>query len=311
MNAKALSIVALLSLAAALPAAAQSEAEQAQSREEQARMQADQAQRQAELEAARAELDIVTAELERAAAEVARLSAEHFGPSGGPQQVRRNIMMFRRPVLGLNIENDDDGIRVVGVSPGGPAAEIGVEIGDLIVRIDDIEVDASAGPNPTRVFVEALNEVEPGDNVELEVLRDGQPITMVVETDESSMPAWLDNIGEQVNVVVRELPDFAERNFTRVIEQPFFLGPWRDMELVELTPGLGEYFGTEEGLLVVRAPESDEIDLRDGDVILEIGGRQPQSVGHAMRILRSFEPDETLEITIMRERRRRSVEFAR
>jgi hypothetical protein len=58
---------------------------------------------------------------------------------------------------------------------------------------------------------------------------------------------------------------------------------------VELTPGLGEYFGTDAGLLVVRAPEGDDIDLRDGDVIPEIGGRIPQSVGHAMRILRSVE----------------------
>jgi S1-C subfamily serine protease len=80
------------------------------------------------------------------------------------------------------------------------------------------------------------------------------------------------------------------------------------MELVELTPGLGTYFGTEEGMLVVRAPRDDVLGLMDGDVILEISGRTPTSVGHALRILGSFEPGEQLELTVMREQRRRTLE---
>ena len=87
------------------------------------------------------------------------------------------------------------------------------------------------------------------------------------------------------------------------------IGRWADMELVELTPALGGYFGTNEGILVVRAPSDDRLELRDGDVILEIGGRTPTSTEHAMRILGSFEPGETLELTIMRNQRRQSLEL--
>ncbi|HEY5624407.1 MAG TPA: PDZ domain-containing protein, partial [Gammaproteobacteria bacterium] len=87
------------------------------------------------------------------------------------------------------------------------------------------------------------------------------------------------------------------------------LGRWSDMELVELTPTLGEYFGTDEGILVVRAPSDDELQLQDGDVILEIGGRKPMSREHAMRILGSFEVGETLELTIMRDQRRQTLEI--
>ena len=74
-----------------------------------------------------------------------------------------------------------------------------------------------------------------------------------------------------------------------------------------MTPELGRYFGTDEGLLLVRAPEDESLGLIDGDVILEIGGRKPSSPEHAMRILGSFEPGEELELTIMRQQRRRNL----
>src|SRR5690606_28082380 len=84
--------------------------------------------------------------------------------------------------------------------------------------------------------------------------------------------------------------------------------PWRDLDLVPLTPALGEYFGTDKGLLVVRAPQDTTLGLRDGDVILEIGDREPQTPEHAARILASFESGETLTLTIMRRQRRETLE---
>src|SRR2546425_7956477 len=69
--------------------------------------------------------------------------------------------------------------------------------------------------------------------------------------------------------------------------------PWGDLELVGLNPDLGEYFGTKEGLLVVKAPADSSLPVKGGDVILSIGGRKPSSPSHAMRILRSYEAGET------------------
>ena len=85
--------------------------------------------------------------------------------------------------------------------------------------------------------------------------------------------------------------------------------PWADMQLVALTPELGTYFGTPKGLLVVRAPTSTALALRDGDVILDIGGREPLNPEHAVRILASFEPGEPLRVTIMRRQRRETLEM--
>ena len=81
------------------------------------------------------------------------------------------------------------------------------------------------------------------------------------------------------------------------------------MEMVKLTERLGSYFGTDEGLLVVRAPSNEVLKLEDGDVILGIDGRTPNSVSHAMRILGSYQAGETLKIEIMRDKRKRTIEI--
>ena len=76
-----------------------------------------------------------------------------------------------------------------------------------------------------------------------------------------------------------------------------------DMELVAMTPKLGKYFGTDKGVLVVRAPRASELKLEEGDVILDIDGRVPQNGAHALRILSSYQPGEKLSINVLRDRK--------
>ena len=79
--------------------------------------------------------------------------------------------------------------------------------------------------------------------------------------------------------------------------------------MVELTEDLGRYFGTDEGFLVVSAPKGEKLKLRDGDVIQSIDGREPRSVSHTIRILSSYQSGETLEIKIMRDKRRQTLKI--
>jgi hypothetical protein len=85
-------------------------------------------------------------------------------------------------------------------------------------------------------------------------------------------------------------------------------GHFSDMELATLTPQLGRYFGTEEGILVVRAPEGEGLKLEDGDVILSIDGRKPTSGSHATRILRSYQPGEKVSMRVMRQKKAVNLE---
>ena len=86
---------------------------------------------------------------------------------------------------------------------------------------------------------------------------------------------------------------------------------WRlgGLQIAELTPAMGEYFGVEDGLLVVRAPENEDIGLEDGDVIRKIGGRTFRDARQATRILRSYEPGEEVELEVVRHKRNRTVSF--
>jgi hypothetical protein len=79
------------------------------------------------------------------------------------------------------------------------------------------------------------------------------------------------------------------------------------MRLARLTPELGHYFGTNRGILVVRAPAHGALNLQDGDVILAIGGRTPSSSSQAARILASYDPGQKIRLLIMREHHRINI----
>jgi multidrug efflux pump subunit AcrA (membrane-fusion protein) len=79
------------------------------------------------------------------------------------------------------------------------------------------------------------------------------------------------------------------------------------MQLATLSPRLGSYFGTDRGILVVRAPAHGVLKLQDGDVILSIGGRVPASSSQAIRILTSYDPGQPIDLEILREHRRMKI----
>ena len=80
-----------------------------------------------------------------------------------------------------------------------------------------------------------------------------------------------------------------------------------DLELAPLNPELGQYFGTTEGVLVIRAPKDKSLGLRGGDVVQAVDGRKPAGPAHLLRILRSYERGETFKLDILRNRKRETV----
>jgi S1-C subfamily serine protease len=58
--------------------------------------------------------------------------------------------------------------------PGSPAAAAGLRDGDIIVSVDGIEITWD------RPLDDILTQFAPGRTVALEVLRDGQPITLTL-----------------------------------------------------------------------------------------------------------------------------------
>ncbi len=292
--------VAALPLVFGATAHAQSEAELRTAAEARA-----EAEAQVEIELAEAE-----AMLAEAAARVAELSTRNL-----PEIVRieeRIVAMQGRPRLGVTIASDEpnkgpvEGVEVIGVTPGSAAAEAGIRSGDVLTAANDESLSADSQSDANTRLLNFMMAVDEGDKVEIDYLRDGNVGSVTVEPRAVEAFSFvlpdMSELEESIRVMPRIVGDggmaFAYRIGTS----------WADMELVELSEGLGRYFGTDKGLLVVSAPKSGAFDLEDGDVIQSIDGREPASVNQAIKILGTYEPGQTIEISIMRDKRRQTLE---
>lgn len=254
-----------------------------------------------------AKLDAARARLEAAAREVAELSGELTGP------VMQDFMIMRpganRAQLGINIgdgaEATQDGVHVQSVTPGGPASDAGIKAGDVIVSVDGKNLLRS-DQRPSAALVEHMRTRKPGDKVKVEYLRDGKKQSAEITTESFNGVHYAGTPGRPL-MGMHPMPLHEGGPFTMAF-RGFGGAEFLDMELVTLTPKLGRYFGTDKGVLVVRAPASGDLKLEEGDVIVDIDGRKPQNGGHALRILRSYQPGEKVNLNVLRDRK--SVKLA-
>ena len=206
--------------------------------------------------------------------------------------------------------SDKVGARIEGVTPGGPAEKAGLKVGDVITRFNGTTLGGAASEDdersgPGMKLIDLARELDPGDTVQVEYRRgtDARKVTLVAE-DLGGGRSWSGSM---------EMPDMGA--FKEMMPQmgpgsefEFAFGsPWGGIELVELNPDLGDYFGTREGVLVVRAPEDSTLALKGGDVIVSIGGRKPTSPMQAMRIIRSYDPGESVTLDVLRKQKRVAV----
>lgn len=250
--------------------------------------------------------------MEEAARVIAELTSERL-----PQlaEIERRIQIFGndRPRLGVNIGGDSeepvDGVLITGVTPGSAADEAGLRAGDVVTAINDESLAADNAMNAMHKVLEFMKAVEEGDILDIQYKRDGKTGTVQVEPRKIEMNAFeFRGIPEGFRLPdVHIAPGVADN--MRRFSWRWGGGPFGELELIELNEGLGKYFGTDSGVLVVSAPESDALQLQDGDVIRKIDGREPTSVKHALRILGSYQPGETLELEVMRDKRSRTLEI--
>jgi membrane-associated protease RseP (regulator of RpoE activity) len=254
--------------------------------------------------AERAELDArmqdAQERLSRAASEIAEIAAERA--SDAMDSFSWSGDWPRRAVLGVQLgQEGKDGVKVTDVSPFGPAELAGVRAGDVIVRVNDKDVKGQT----SREVVRLLRDVKPEGSVKLRVMRDGKPM----DFDIAPRP-----LVAQTHVFPNEPPPGPDgdafRGFEKFEAFRFGLGSRSELdglEVTTLTPQLARYFGTEKGVLVVRAPKDDLLKLQDGDVIVSIDGREPTSSSHITRILRSYQPGERFTLRVFRDRKAQDI----
>ena len=207
----------------------------------------------------------------------------------------------RRAVLGVQIdpESGKEGARVLKVSPGGAAEEAGLANGDVIVALDGEKVAGS--DNPNRTVVEHMRNVKPDQKVKVKVQRAGKNKDFVVTArpmvfSDRMFSFQMPDMGPAMAGMAGAMPQVHQF-------RTFFRGDFGGMELASITPKLGAYFGTTDGVLVVSAPDNAAFKLEDGDVIQAIDGRKPDDGPHALRILRSYKSGEKLTLSVLRQRK--------
>ena len=86
----------------------------------------------------------------------------------------RSAPSGRRASLGTvpDFAFSGDGVRVESVVPDSAAAEAGIQAGDILVGLGGIKLA------DLRSYADALAELEPGDTVEVEVLRAGRSVRL-------------------------------------------------------------------------------------------------------------------------------------
>jgi membrane-associated protease RseP (regulator of RpoE activity) len=259
-----------------------------------------------------------------------------FGPGGPglPWELPVGPMaLSRRAILGVGISTDQpdefdaQGARVGDVEPESGAAEAGLQEGDVIVRVDgrslldplDADVEAEIDEDqslPVQRLLALLADREPGDEVEIEYLRDGARQTVTVEL--AAPRRFFTRVvrvgapgGVPFEAFVPEGRAEIFRGLGAMADCPSSerAGPamgWgrscaAGAELIELSAGLAEYFQADAGdVLVADVAADNPLALVSGDVIVAVGGREVRGLEHALGMLRSYQEDERVQVRVIR-----------
>jgi hypothetical protein len=232
-----------------------------------------------------------------------------------------NMVFFgARPKLGILVGGLGDDNEVLGLTPGGGAEAAGLQRGDRVV-----EVNGRALGEGTTIG-RALDGVEAGAVVPVVVQRDGEQLRFEVETsaperdvrifarrfgagadfdfdiDMDALHEGLEAAERQI-VVLRDQglipPDAPVPPIAPRLPGLFVLGG--DSDLVSNHEGLARYFGTGDGVVVLRIADDNALNLQDGDVILSVDGEsvaRPVDLGRAML---GREPGELVVLDVMRD----------
>ena len=196
-----------------------------------------------------------------------------------------------RAFLGVLIaEQGEHGITVAGLSPDGGAEKAGIVEDDVIVAING---ESLVGDDePVDVLHEILEDVAPGDAVELVVLRDDETIPLEVVTtapvaDFRMAARRLGRVGRDFG---RDFDfEWRERRPGRLDRRE------RDgLRLTDIGEDLGDYFGVDAGVLVLDTPAKSG--FMPGDILKRIDGAAVSSAADGHRLLRQLTEDAQAEV---------------
>lgn len=197
-----------------------------------------------------------------------------------------------RGYLGISIEEVDeeykvafdlpssDGVLVQSVSEDSPADEAGIQRGDVVIQVDEVRIQRS------RDLIDYVSDQPPGTSVRVRLIREGRERT--------------------INVPVGERPAEGETPETRPDGDNDPTSSRIGITIQELTQNLRRMQGIPDsvnGVLIAHVRQvspAGEAGLADGDVIVELNGRQVNTPADVERIVAAAKTGEYLRFYISR-----------
>ena len=219
------------------------------------------------------------------------------------------------PRLGVLLggPGSDSANKVIGLTPGGGAEAAGIEQGDRLVSVNGNPV-AEGAPESIR---EALKEIVAGNSVPVVIERDGERLDFEVETSSiardvrvfglRSTPEDGEEFEREIVIMRPDGPLGLSGDAPRLLKPPFppraplFSVLGHDSDLISNHAGLERYFGTADGVVVLRIDPDNDFGLRDGDVVLRLDDEainRPVDLG---RLLLGHDPGDEVVLEVMRE----------
>lgn len=201
----------------------------------------------------------------------------------------------------MNLDNDD-GVLISEVVDGSPADEAGLKDGDVIIKFMGKDIENHAA------LTKAVGSSSAGEEAKVVVLRDGKKKTIKVELGKrkSSDVTFFRKDGntshEQIKIMIEGMDSLHEERG--------FMG----IEVDDINEQMGKYFDVKdgEGALISSVTEdsaADEAGLEAGDVIVKIGDEDIESAGDVHAALAGTEPEQKLEIKIIRKGKKKTLDI--
>ena len=203
-------------------------------------------------------------------------------------------------VLGVVIRDDDAGVHVVGVTPDSGAEAAGILADDLIIAIGGKALAGAA--HPGKLLREAMDEVDPGDTVQIVLVRDGEQRNVGVEA--MRRPHTAGPFHWRTGAADFSIFPSADKHVRVVRARAAAAAHSKGgLKLVDIGEDLGKYFGVDAGVLVLDVPAGSA--LKPGDIVRRINDADVSNADDAYRLLADL--DEAGEATVRRENRSRTV----
>lgn len=213
-----------------------------------------------------------------------------------PANMARNIMTrlvedgrVARGYLGVMINNLDevvaesmglentDGVLIVGIQDDGPAKGTDLQREDVVIALNGMKVEDM---DDLRY---RIADIAPGTEVELEVIRDGAPMTISIELGE--LPG-----DEPTSIASREEPQRSPASNLGI-------------DVMDVSRQWSRFYEQGSGVVitVVRSGSvAEDRGLQRGDLIREVNGDPVSSVQEFLGIVRQFDTGQAIRFRIQR-----------